>query len=215
MRGSERPSLTLLTLNVNGLRSNSGKRRALFHGLLNGRYDVVCLQETHHSSLGEARKWCEEGSGAGSPWLGPCFWSHLPSGGSQSCGVAILFGSRIPIQSLRQINSDPHTAGRILRVDFSLRRTQYTVVSVYAPCVGSQRNTFFSDLRNSLVGASQRYLLVGGDFNCILDPFLDQVLIVPSGQLTATLSHGLVSSTVRRPEHGTVVGEMLLWSAKR
>jgi len=149
MTGSGLPSFSVITLNINGLRSNPGKRKALFYGLLIGRYDIVCLQETHHESLGEARKWAEEGSGAGSPWVGPCFWSHLTS---QSCGVAVLFGARMPFCNIQQYALNQASAGRILRVDFSLYDVPYTVVSIYAPCVGSERNTFFPRLHSAPKG---------------------------------------------------------------
>ena len=55
MSASNRPSLRMLSLNVNGLQSSPSKRRQLFHGLQLGRYDIICLQETHHSSEAEAQ----------------------------------------------------------------------------------------------------------------------------------------------------------------
>ena len=152
-----------------------------------------------------ARKWCEEGSGAGSPWLGPAFWSHRSS---QSCGVAILFSSRVPFQSLQrvQMSLGPTATGRILRVDFSLRQANYTVVSVYAPCVGSERSAFFTVLQNSMAKIQHRTVLMGGDFNCISDPILDQVLAPSSCRLHGASASGLEQSVDRRPAHGDSEG---------
>ena len=48
MSSGMRPSLRLLSLNVNGLR-DANKRRTLFTMLIAGRWDVVALQETHHA----------------------------------------------------------------------------------------------------------------------------------------------------------------------
>ena len=55
-----RPSLRLLSLNVNGLRSAS-KRSSLFTLLRRDRWDVVLLQETHHTDEAEGQAWAEEG----------------------------------------------------------------------------------------------------------------------------------------------------------
>lgn len=53
-------SLRLLSLNVNGLRS-ADKRRTLFSLLHRDRWDVVLLQETHHTDDAEAQAWTQEG----------------------------------------------------------------------------------------------------------------------------------------------------------
>lgn len=49
MNAIGRPSLNLLTLNVNGL-GTARKRLTLFSMLLSGHWDIVVLQETHHES---------------------------------------------------------------------------------------------------------------------------------------------------------------------
>ena len=55
-----RPTLRLLSLNVNGLRS-ADKRRSLFSLLRRDRWDIVLLQETHHTHEAEGQAWAEEG----------------------------------------------------------------------------------------------------------------------------------------------------------
>ena len=83
-----RPSLRLLSLNVNGLRSAS-KRRSLFTLLRRDRWDVVLLQETHHTDEAEGQAWAEEGPhGLTANWSGPSFWSH-GSAASKGCSSTI------------------------------------------------------------------------------------------------------------------------------
>ena len=52
MSRQRQPSLRLLSLNVNGLWS-ADKRRTLFSLLQRDRWDVVLLQETHHTDDNE------------------------------------------------------------------------------------------------------------------------------------------------------------------
>ena len=69
------PSLALLSLNVNGL-GNKAKRLTLFHTLIQGSWDVILLQETHHRDDEQGLQWSREGAGEGRPWPGVSFWGH-------------------------------------------------------------------------------------------------------------------------------------------
>ena len=133
-----RPSLRLLSLNVNGLRSAS-KRRSLFTLLRRDRWDVVLLQETHHTNEAEGQAWAEEGPhGLTANWSGPSFWSH---GSAASRGVAVLFRAAAHTAdiSIRHQSAD----GRILSVDFSFAHGEFTIASIYAPCTAADRAAFF------------------------------------------------------------------------
>ena len=94
--------------------SSPSKRCQLFYGMQLGRYDIECLQETHHSSDAEAQHWLQAGSGPGSAWLKHAHWCHYTTA---SCGVAILFAANIPWTALRRVGPDP--SSRVLRVDFT------------------------------------------------------------------------------------------------
>ena len=128
----------LLSLNVNGLRSAS-KRRNLFTLLRRDRWDVVLLQETHHTDEAEGQAWAEEGPhGLTANWSGPSFWSH---GSAASRGVAVLLRAAAHTAniSIRHQSAD----GRILSVDFSFADGEYTIASIYAPCTAVDRAAFF------------------------------------------------------------------------
>ncbi|EIE20041.1 hypothetical protein COCSUDRAFT_83557 [Coccomyxa subellipsoidea C-169] len=80
------PPLRLLSLSVNGLRDKD-KRRCLFNLLERDKWDVVLLQETHHSSAEEGAAWAQEGPN-GLRCNGPSFWCHYTS---HFRGEAVLF----------------------------------------------------------------------------------------------------------------------------
>ena len=163
----------LLTLNVNGIRDGR-KRRALFAHLLEGPWQVIALQETHSESNAETLEWMREGAGPGRPWRGVGFWHH---GTSRSRGVAVLLKEGFP--ALQQGHLGPsvtHTdhGGRLIRVEWGAALQPIAVVSVYAPVTSGPRRLFFGPegrLQAALHAGSGTtcHLLVGGDFNCVLE----------------------------------------------
>lgn len=167
------PSLRLLSLNVNGLRDKD-KRRCLFNLLERDKWDIILLQETHHSSAEEGAAWAQEGpSGLRCNWSGPAFWCHFTS---QSRGVAVLLRPTAPTAAVTVRHYS--TTGRTLLVDFTFSGQPYTVASVYAPAAAAERQQYYTqELLPSL--PASRCLLVGGDFNCIAGQ-LD--MLDPAGQ---------------------------------
>ena len=161
MSRQRQPSLRLLSLNVNGLRS-ADKRRTLFSLLHRDRWDVVLLQETHHTDDTEAQAWTQEGPHGLRPnWSGPSFWCH---GSPTSRGVAIFLRPAADIAdiTLRHQAED----GRALSIDFFFAGGAFTAVRVCAPCMAAQRaGCFTHTLLPSL--QTDRQLLIGGDFNCV------------------------------------------------
>ena len=163
MSRRKQPSLRLLSLNVNGLR-DPAKRRTLFNLLHRDQWDVVLLQETHHSSAAEGQAWAEEGpNGLRVNWAGPSFWSHYST---QSCGVAVLISPRADVADIDQRHNS--TDGRTLSIDFTFCGGAFTAVSAYAPSTADQRVPYFTrQLPQALTHGRQ--LLLGGDWNCIAE----------------------------------------------
>ena len=201
MNGSARPPLTLLSLNVNGLR-DLRKRKTLFSMLRGGHWDVVALQETHHVSASEGEDWAAFGAGSLLAWPGTTFWCH---GTSASRGVALLFRDASPATGVSVRFQDPN--GRVLAVDFTLGETAFTVVSVYAPVEQANRVAFFTDCLAPVL-PEDRQLLVGGDFNCVSDPLWDQqghagaaprTVGYPGGLVEVEAAHDLID--VWREKH--------------
>lgn len=160
MTSSSRPSLKLLSLNVNGL-GGSTKRRTLFSMLATQHFDIVFLQETHHRDVSQGEEWAREGAGQGRPWGGSSFWCH---GTTASCGVAVLVAADSAISD--PVVSHSSTEGRFLRLDFTWEDQGFSVVNVYAPSQSAHRRAFFlGDLAPAL--PADRHILLGGDFNCV------------------------------------------------
>ena len=93
MQGTTAPhkgaSLKLLTLNVNGLR-DADKQATLLQFLMEGPWNVVCLQDTHFLSNDEGEAWLRHGLDAHAPsgWPGTGYFTAASS--PHVGGVAIL-----------------------------------------------------------------------------------------------------------------------------
>ena len=160
MSSSTRPSLSLLTLNVNGLGS-AAKRRTLFNMLMDGPWDVIVLQETHHTDREQGIRWAGKGAGEGRPWDGDSYWAH---GTSASRGVALLTRARAILTDAALQDDDP--SGRILRLDFSWASLPISVVCVYAPSSAEERSAFYAHRLLPALPVN-RNVVMGGDYNCV------------------------------------------------
>ena len=84
-------------------------------------------------------------------------------------GVAILIRKNIPFIKSSTIN-DPN--GRFLIVTGTLNSVPATLVNLYAP--NFDNPDFFQRVFNMIPDLSNTNLIIGGDFNCVLDPLLDK-----------------------------------------
>jgi len=154
-------SLTCISLNVRGLQ-NEPKRRAQFIWAKKEEVDVIFFQETHSSASVESI-WKNQ-------WGSDAFFSH---GSSNARGTAILFKQKGRFQIEQQI-LDPQ--GRYVWLKIKTQDFQAELLNVYAPTNRDEQLVFYDDL-NHLISANhctRTPLLIGGDFNCILDPKLDK-----------------------------------------
>ena len=121
--------MSILTLNCNGIRDQS-KRIGLVQWFRNlpVSADVVCLQETHVSSVSEC-----------SSWFSSSGFNAVASPGSvHSCGCVILYR---PSLSLNHSWCDD--ADRYLQREFSFLGKVFRVVCLYAPKRNHARDDFF------------------------------------------------------------------------
>ena len=151
-------ALSVLSLNVNGLRDES-KRIGLIQWLrsLPSPVDIVCLQETHCVSAGECQSWFQ--SSGLSYTLSP--------GSHKSCGCAMLFRP-----SLSFITSWSDSEGRFLQCEFSLRDIRFRIACIYAPNRNPDRDHFFDEVAVNIDPAIPTVLV--GDFNTVFDGSLDR-----------------------------------------
>lgn len=166
-----RGEIKCISLNVKGL--NSGiKRNRIFSHLRQFNPNILFLQETHlrvrdHSRI---RK----------HWIRHTFHSTFQG---NSRGVAILISKNTDFSPSQVI---PDSNGRYLIISGSLYNTNVVLANVYAPNVDDHH--FISKLFTLFPDLNHHYLILGGDFNCTLNPKLDRSSTNPAPRsLTAEI----------------------------
>lgn len=149
------------SLNVNGLQVAS-KRRAIFHTLRRLDFDFCLLQETH-STEETAALWQAE-------WGGEIIYSH---GSSNARGTAIL----VKRNSDYEINAEAtDDVGRIILLKITKDKSRLVLANIYAPTQddAAQQIKKIDFVEEVLENFQCQDIILGGDFNLILDPFLDK-----------------------------------------
>ena len=149
--------LKISTLNVNGL-ADPKKRRDVFSYLREQNHDVYFLQETH---IKENLENCIR-----SIW-GYELW--IAGNSTNKNGVAVLFNSTFE-HKVHNIRRDPN--GCFIIVDAEIRSKRVTLANIYGPSAGDNE-TFFVDVFNLVSQIGNELVIMGGDWNCILNPMLD------------------------------------------
>ena len=120
-----------MTINARGL-NQARKRRQLFRGLHNYKFDVIFLQETCSTQNVEVI-WKSE-------WGGDIFHGHVTN---HSKGVAILFNPKLDV---RIGSSKADKNGRCLLLETSIFEPTVLFCYIYSPNDNNNQNTFFSKL---------------------------------------------------------------------
>ena len=100
-----------------------------------------------------------------------CSFRTVEAGRSR--GVLLPVRDNLDFQ-LRSIKVD--SQGRFVFLEVSIQESPYFLLNIYAPNKSSEQCTFFKEISEILKAArtEQDYpIIVGGDFNVILDPDLD------------------------------------------
>ena len=143
--------LVICTLNVRGL-SNSLKRRETFRWLKMKKYGIFFLQEVHCTKKKESLWMSEWG-----------FTALFSSFSSASTGVCILFNNNFQFEIIRQFS---HQEGRYIIIDMKIDKI-LTLVNIYAP--NNDNPTFFQNLLNHILSFECEKVIMGGDFNLVMD----------------------------------------------
>lgn len=149
--------LTFTSWNIRGA-NNPVKRGKVLNHLKSLHSDITFLQETHlknncHNRL--KAKWVKE--------------IYHTSFSTKARGAAIIIKKGIPfIHNSTIADKD----GRYIIVSGEIYNTSLTLVNVYAPNMDNP--AFFKKVFSLLPNLSQTMLIIGGDFNTPLDPFLDR-----------------------------------------
>lgn len=150
-------NLNIINWNVKGL-NHPVKRRKIFNHLKQLRADIVLLQETHVRASEHSRLMMG--------WAGQHFHSAFQA---KARGVSILVASHVQFEA-DNITSDKN--GRFVIVSGKLFNTKVILANVYAP--NTDDVNFFNKFFSLLSGLDTHCLILGGDFNCWLDPILDR-----------------------------------------
>lgn len=148
-------------LNVKGV-SNFQKRRAIFTWCRK-RADISFLQETHSTATAE-NQW-KNG------WGAELITCH---GSSNSRGVAILIKKGVDCTIHKQI-LDP--LGRYIVLKAEIKDKMYVLINVCAPNKDKDIVTFVNKLLITVQNEdldSENNIVIGGDFNCPLNPTIDK-----------------------------------------
>ena len=149
--------LKILTLNCQGLRDKS-KCRDVFNNLKQKNHNVYFLQDTHFTPNEENQIQTLWG-----------YKAYFNSYASNSRGVAILFNNNCEIEIHNQYKDD---SGNFLILDVTIDSLQFLLINIYGP--NTDVPEFYSQLLEQIEGAySFQYIIIGGDFNLVLDQDLD------------------------------------------
>jgi exonuclease III len=154
--------MIICTINCRGLNTEF-KQRHLLEELANERVDIAFLQETKiqkaevYESLKDISK-------------GQIFFSLSQD---NSAGVAILILPRC-LNYVDVISSSSDPNGRWICVSIDVLNTSLNLMCLYAPTSHQLRREFLNDVSTIIQDRTPENLIMGGDFNCILDEAKDR-----------------------------------------
>ena len=148
--------INLASLNCRGL-SELKKRRDVLNFLKKQNYDVLFLQETH--LIKESSLYFD------SLWKGKCFHSCYTN---RSRGVTIMIRNSLPHEIIKVERTD---AGNYIIVVCKLGTQTYLFANIYGP--NDDDPNFYSKFTDLLDSFQTDHVIIGGDFNFVIEPNVD------------------------------------------
>lgn len=168
----------MVSWNVRGL-GHAVKRGKVFAHLKSLKADVILLQETHIKATEQRR--------LRAGWVSQVYQSPFTS---KARGVAILFRKNIPFR-LDSMVTDPN--GRYIMITGNIHSFPVTLLNVYGPNTDDPK--FFREVFDLIPDLSTTNLIMGGDFNCYLDPYLDRLSSrIPPAIASVQMLNNLIKS---------------------
>ena len=152
-------NLSIGTYNCRGLRGDRNRNK-IFEWLRGKEYDIVFLQEAHCTKQDEC-KWSNE-------WNGKIYYSH---GSREARGVMILLKNNINFE-VTNVNTGINT-GRTLYVCANIYGMEILFANIYAP--NDDNTEFYENLFKEIGEYNIENIVLGGDFNLVLDVTSDKV----------------------------------------
>ena len=132
---------------------NNTRRRETFNWLRSKHFSIYLLQEVHCSEKMK-HLWAAE-------WGYKCLFS---SWSSTKAGVGILFNYNFELQIIK---SDIDPGGCYIICDLKANGKYITLVKVYVP--NEDDPNFFKSLAENVEDFQKDEIVIGGDFNLVLD----------------------------------------------
>ena len=145
-------SLTICSINVRGI-GDDAKRREMFNWLRAKKFSIYMIQEAHCTE-NKSHVWRVE-------WGYQAIFSSCTSA---RAGVGILFNNNFNLKLLKTF-SDPE--GRFLIIDIEVDERKITLANIYAP--NEDNPCFFMKVYDHLLDFNCEEVIIGGDFNLVLD----------------------------------------------
>ena len=147
-------SVKLCTFNVKGI-NDSSKRKQLFHWLKLNNYSICLLQEIHCQKQ-TYDIWKKE-------WGGDIF---LSGNSSNSTGVGILVNPNFTYTIIENKNI---VEGRMQSLKICINEQNLLLLNIYAPNNTSDNYNFLTRIEDFIIINDSETLIVGGDFNTVID----------------------------------------------
>ena len=149
--------LKFLTWNIRGVGSQVKKNKILNH-LTYLQSDICLLQETHLTKAENNKLLTSQ-------------FSHVFSSyyNTKQRGVSILINKKISFIHNSTI-SDPE--GRFVIINITINNNPMTIASIYGP--NSDSPSFFHSFFSNISRISDGPIIIGGDFNTVIDPSMDR-----------------------------------------
>lgn len=151
--------LKICTFNAKGLASKE-KRTKLFEFLKLKKYNICLIQEMHCIKNKDEQKWKTE-------------WKHdiiLSGNKSNSQGVGILINNNINCNILEY---NDIISGRLQSLKLEINDETIMFINVYGP--NTYDKHFLDTLQNLIVDNNNETLIIGGDFNVVLNSEIDKL----------------------------------------
>lgn len=148
-------NIVITSWNVRGIRKLI-KLKLVLNRLIYLKSKIVFLQETHLTA--------SDIHSLGRRWPGQVFHATF---NSHARGVAILIHRSLSLQVTKTIQ-DP--SGRYIIVQGNILKQKINLINIYGP----NDNTPFFEKVFLTVSTLEGFNIIGGDFNCTLDPKLDR-----------------------------------------
>lgn len=150
-------NLSLCSYNVRGL-GNKTKREQIFAWLKTNNYSICFLQETH-SGDGTHKLWKQE-------WGNDAFFCGQ-SNNKEGIGILLNPNFSYTIHKHLEIID-----GRLQALDIQINNKEITLINIYGP--NDDDMAVFKKLEEYIIDNQEKTVIVGGDFNTVLNEKLDK-----------------------------------------